>query len=266
MSASPAATAGPLAARHALVTGGGRGIGAACAAALAADGARVSLLGRTARPLAEVAARLGGPAHAQAITADVTDPAAVEAAFADARARFGPVHILINNAGRAASAKFTETDPALWQALLAVNLTASYLCARQAIPDMLAEDFGRIINIASTAGLRGGAYVTAYAAAKHGVIGLTRSLALEYASRRITVNALCPGYTDTDIVKETVVNIARKTGRTPEQALEALLATNPQRRLIRPEEIAHAMLWFCRPGTESVTGQSLAIAGGEAHS
>lgn len=261
MSASPAATAGPLAARHALVTGGGRGIGAACAAALAADGARVSLLGRTARSLAKVAARLGGSAHA--ITADVTDPAAVEAAFTEARARFGPVHILINNAGRAASAKFTETDPALWQALLAVNLTASYLCARQAIPDMLAEDFGRIVNIASTAGLRGGAYIAAYAASKHGVIGLTRSLALEYASRRITVNALCPGYTDTDIVKETLVNIAHKTGRTPEQALEALLATNPQRRLIQPAEVAHAMLWLCRPGTESVTGQSLAIAGGE---
>lgn len=262
--ASDAAT-GALAGRHALVTGGGRGIGAACAAALAAEGARVSLLGRTSGELDDVVQRLGGSEGAQAITADVADETAVEAAFVQARKRFGPVHILVNNAGRARSAKFTDTDSVLWHALLAVNLTGSYLCARQAISDMLAEDFGRIVNIASTAGLRGGAYISAYSAAKHGVIGLTRSLALEYASRHITINALCPGYTDTNIVKETVVNIARKTGRSTDQALESLLATNPQRRLIRPEEVAHAMLWLCRPGTESITGQSLPIAGGEVY-
>lgn len=259
------AEAAALAGRHALVTGGGSGIGAACAAALARTGVRVSLVGRTADPLNAVAEQLGGSAHAQAIPADVTDPSAVEAAFNAARTHFGPVHILINNAGRAASAKLTDTDPQLWQSLLAVNLTASFLCARQAIADMLAEKFGRIVNIASTAGLRGGAYVAAYSAAKHGVVGLTRSLALEYALHGITVNALCPGYTDTDIVKETVVNIAAKTGRTQSEALEALLATNPQRRLIQTEEVAHAMLFLCLPGTESITGQSLVIAGGEVH-
>lgn len=264
-SGEPAAAQQPLAGRHAVVTGAGRGIGAACASALVADGARVSLLGRDRSRLEQTAARLGGPRHAQPIHTDVAEPAAVARAFVAARASFGPVHILINNAGQARSAKFTDTDPALWHALLAVNLTGTYLCAREVVPDMLAEGFGRIVNIASVAGLRGGAYIAAYAAAKHGVIGLTRSLAIEYATRSITVNALCPGFTDTDIVRDAVANIVRKTGRTPEAALESLLASNPQRRLIQPAEVAHAMRWLVRPGTESVTGQSLPIAGGEVY-
>ena len=251
--------------RHAVVTGAGRGIGAACAAALAANGARVTLLGRDLSRLEDTAQAVGGAPRALPLEADVTDEASLERAFGAARVEFGPVHILINNAGRAASAKFTDTDPALWQALLAVNLTGPYLCARQAIPDMLTEGFGRVVNIASTAGLRGGAYIAAYAASKHGVIGLTRSLALEYAARPITVNALCPGFTDTDIVKDAIAHITSKTNRTPEQALESLRTANPQRRLITPVEVAHAMLWLCRPGTESITGQRLAIAGGEVY-
>jgi NAD(P)-dependent dehydrogenase (short-subunit alcohol dehydrogenase family) len=245
------------------VTGGSRGIGAVIAQSLVHDGARVSLLGRDEARLAEVAATLGGRAHAAAMTADVTDATSVAKAFAAARAQFGPVHILINNAGQAAAAKFTDTDEVLWKRILDVNLTGTYLCTRQAVPDMLQLGFGRVVNVASIAGLRGAAYISAYATSKHAVIGLTRSLALEFATRNITVNAVCPGYTNTDIVKEAVSNISRKTGRSESEALATLLATNPQRRLIEPEEVAHTVLWLCRPGTESITGQSLVIAGGE---
>jgi NAD(P)-dependent dehydrogenase (short-subunit alcohol dehydrogenase family) len=252
-----------LSGRHALVTGASRGIGAAIAAALAAAGARVSLVGRDAQRLTEVAAQLGGSDRAVAVVGDVTRGDAVRSAFAAARQKLGPVHILVNNAGQAASAPFADTDEALWNRILGVNLTGTYLCAREAIADMLQAGFGRIVNIASIAGLRGAAYISAYAASKHAVIGLTRSLALEYATRNITVNAVCPGYTDTEMVKQAVGNIMRKTGRSESEALAALTVTNPQRRLITPAEVSNAVLWLCRPGTESVTGQSIVIAGGE---
>lgn len=252
-----------LAGRHAVVTGASRGIGAVIAAVLAADGVCVSLLGRDAGNLKRVSDNLGGKDQAFPIVADLTDPPSVQSAFAAARARFGPVHLLINNAGQAASAKFTDTDEALWGRLFAVNLTGTYLCTRQAVPDMLAAGFGRIVNIASTAGLRGAAYISAYASSKHAVIGLTRSLALEYASRNITVNAVCPGFVDTDIVKEAIANIKSKTGRSDSEALAALVATNPQRRLVEPREVADTVMWLCRPGSESVTGQSIVLAGGE---
>jgi len=201
--------------------------------------------------------------RAAPVTVDVTQPDSVRAAFATARERFGPPHILINNAGQAASAKFTDTDEALWNRIMAVNVTGVFLCTRQALPEMLKLGFGRIVNIASIAGLRGGAYISAYVASKHAVIGLTRSLALELATKGITVNAVCPGYTDTDIVRDAVGKIASATGRSEREALEGLLATNPQRRLIMPKEIAHAVMWLCRPGTESMTGQSIVLAGGE---
>jgi len=253
----------PLSGRHALVTGASRGIGAAIAAALAADGATVSLIGRDAARLDQLAAELGGPDRAVPVVADVTEAASVKEAFATARRHLGPVHILVNNAGQAASAKFSDTDEALWHRILGVNLTGTYLCTRAAVADMLQAGFGRIVNIASTAGLRGAAYISAYAASKHAVIGLTRSLALEYATRNITVNAVCPGYTDTDMARQAISNIRAKTGRSESEALAAITATNPQRRLIAPAEVSHAVLWLCRPGTESVTGQSLVIAGGE---
>lgn len=253
----------PLSGRHALVTGASRGIGAAIATALAADGARVTLLGRDAERLAQVSARIGTAQSRAALVADITRADSVREAFAAARRQLGPVHILVNNAGQAASAKFTDTDEALWNRLLGVNLTGTYLCTREAVPDMLEAGFGRIVNIASIAGLRGAAYVSAYAASKHAVIGLTRSLALEYATRNITVNAVCPGYTDTDMVRQAIGNIVQKTGRSEGEALAALTITNPQRRLITPAEISNAVLWLCRPGTESVTGQSIVIAGGE---
>jgi NAD(P)-dependent dehydrogenase (short-subunit alcohol dehydrogenase family) len=256
MSAAP-----KLAGMHALVTGASRGIGAVIAAALVAEGVRVSLLGRDAAGLEGVVAELGGAALA--ITTDITDAAAVQNAFAVARSHFGPIQLLINNAGQAASAKFTDTDEALWNRLIAVNLTGTFLCSRQAIPDMLQAGFGRIVNIGSTAGLRGGAYISAYASSKHAVIGLTRSLALEYATRNITVNAICPSYVDTDITRNAIANIMSKTGRSESEALAALVSNNPQRRLIQPHEIADTVMWLCRPGSESVTGQSIVLAGGE---
>jgi NAD(P)-dependent dehydrogenase (short-subunit alcohol dehydrogenase family) len=246
---------------HAVVTGASRGIGAVVAAALAAEGVRVSLMGRDTAALGRVARELG--ADSIAITTDVADSTSVHSAFAAARERFGPVQLLINNAGQAASAKFTETDEALWNRLIAVNLNGTYLCSRQAVPDMLQAGFGRIVNVASIAGLRGAAYISAYVSSKHAVIGLTRSLALEYATRNITVNAVCPGYVDTDIVKSAVANIMNKTGRSESEALAALVATNPQRRLIEPREVADTVMWLCRPGSESVTGQSIVLAGGE---
>lgn len=256
------ADARSLAGRHAVVTGASRGIGAAVALALLGEGARVSMLGRDEARLAQVARESAAASECAPIVVDVTRAESVRSAFAAARERFGPIHLLINNAGQAASAKLLDTDEALWNRLFAVNVNGVYLCTRAALPDMLAAGFGRIVNIASIAGLRGAAYISAYAASKHAVIGLTRSLALELASTSITVNAVCPGYTDTDIVREAIANIAKKTGRSEAEAMRSLVAANPQQRLIEPGEVAHTVLWLCRPGTESVTGQSLVLAGG----
>jgi NAD(P)-dependent dehydrogenase (short-subunit alcohol dehydrogenase family) len=253
--------AAALTGRHALVTGGGRGIGAAIASRLAAEGARVTLMARTRGQVEEAARSLGE--SAQAVCADVADAAAVAGAFEHAAQAFGPIDILINNAGQARSALLHKTPDELWQQMLAVNLTGVYHGIRAALPRMLERGFGRIVNIASTAGLRGYPFVAAYCASKHGVIGLTRALALEVAQRNVTVNAVCPGYTETAIVEEAIANIRKMTGRSAEAAREALVRTNPQGRLIQPAEIANTVAWLCLPGTESVTGQSIAIAGGE---
>ena len=254
------ASAQALAGWHAVVTGGGRGIGAAIATALAAAGARLTLMGRTLGPLQEKAAAL--PA-AQAMACDVTDEPAVAAAFAQASEAFGPVAILINNAGGAASAPLGRTSLALLREMLDVNLVSAFLCSRAVLPDMLAASFGRIVNVASIAGLKGAPYISAYAAAKHAVVGLTRALAMETAAKGITVNAVCPGYTDTDLVRRTIANIVEKTGRSDAEAAAALVGTNPQGRLIRPDEVASTVLWLCAPGAEAITGQAIAIAGGE---
>jgi NAD(P)-dependent dehydrogenase (short-subunit alcohol dehydrogenase family) len=255
-----------LAGRHAVVTGAGRGIGTAVARTLAAAGARVSLLGRDIQTLKTAASQIT-TVHPQGETftcvADVSDSAAVKEAILGARARFGPVHLLINNAGQAESAPFLKTDEALWQRMLAVNLTGTYLCSREVLPDMLQGAFGRIVNIASTAGLRGYAYVAAYVASKHGVIGLTRALALEIATSGVTVNAICPGYTDTDLVRNAIDTIVTQTGRSAQAARDMLVRGNPQQRLIAPQEIAEAVLWLCGAQTASITGQCLTIAGGE---
>jgi NAD(P)-dependent dehydrogenase (short-subunit alcohol dehydrogenase family) len=256
------ATMLPLAGRHAFVTGAGSGIGLAVTNALAEHGVRVTLMGRNRENL-EKAAKALAAGQAHVVQGDVSSQTSVAAAFEDARAAFGPVEILVNNAGKAASAPLHKADDALWHSILAVNLTGSYYCIREALPDMLKAGYGRIVNVASIAGLIGAAYITAYCASKHGLIGLTRALAREVATRNITVNAVCPGYTDTAIVRSAVDNIRAKTGRTEEEALAVLAASNPQKRLIRPEEVAHMVLWLCLPGTESITGQSLPIGGGD---
>ena len=249
-----------LSGKHAVVTGGSRGIGAAVTDILLAHGARVTSVSRNASPIRESGA---SDSELQHVNADVSDPAAVKKAFDTARAKLGAIAILVNNAGQAASAPFLKTNADLWRRIMAVDLDGTFYCTQAALPDMLAAGWGRIVNISSTSGLTGYAYVSAYCAAKHGVIGLTRSIAVEVATKGVTVNAVCPSYTDTDIVKEAVANIVAKTGRTAEQAQTELVARNPQKRLVSPEEVANAVAWLCLPGSESVTGQAITLAGGE---
>jgi len=252
---------GGLTGRHAVVTGGGRGIGRAIAEMLAGEGASVTLIGRDRARLAAAASGLG--AQADVAICDVSDGDSVAHAFHEIRARHAAIDILVNNAGQAASAPFAKTDAALWEKMLAVNLTGTFLCAREVVPGMVERRWGRIVNVASTAGLVGYPYVAAYCAAKHGVIGLTRALALETARAGVTVNAVCPGYTETDIVAEAVANIVQKTGKSEDEARAALVRHNPQGRMVQPAEVANAVRWLCLPGAESVTGQAISIAGGE---
>ena len=245
--------------RHALVTGGSRGIGAAIAGALAAAGARASVLGRDRAALEAVAARTGGAA----VTADVTDAAALQSAIAEAEAGIAPIDILVNNAGAAETAKFTAADDALWERMIALNLTSVVRATRRVLPGMLERGWGRVITVASTAGLKGYAYVSAYSAAKHAVVGMTRSLALETARSGVTVNAVCPGYTDTDLVRDSVARLAERTGKPAEALVAEMVAGNPQRRLIEPEEVARTVVWLADPASGSMTGQAIAVAGGE---
>ncbi|MDR1969487.1 MAG: SDR family oxidoreductase [Burkholderiaceae bacterium] len=247
--------------RHALVTGGGTGIGAAVAQRLAANGMNVTVLGRGRAKLQAVVARR--PAQLHAVSADVCDAGQVAAALADAQARFGAVQVLVNNAGQAESAPFMKMDMGLWQRMLDVNLTGTMLCTQAVLPGMLAAGWGRVINVASTAGQLGYAYVSAYCAAKHGVIGLTRALALEFAARGVTVNAVCPGYTETDIVRQSIERIVAKTGRSAQQARAEFVKSNPQGRLVQPDEVADAVAWLAGEGAGAVNGQSVSVSGGE---
>lgn len=257
----------PLEGQHALVTGGARGIGAAISLALLEQGAHLSVLGRDLAQLqawrAALPPNLLPQQQIHLLQADVADAAQVQAAFTDALRAIGQIDILINNAGQAISAAFLKTDAELWQRMIAVNLTGSMHCIQQVLPSMLERKSGRIINIASTAGLVGYAYVSAYCAAKHGVLGLTRSLALEVARKGITVNAVCPGYCDTDIVQESIARVMQTTGRSQEQAIAEFVKGNPQQRLVQPQEVANTVLWLCSPGAAAITGQAISVSGGE---
>lgn len=248
--------------KHALVTGGGSGIGLAIAQALLQQGVKVTITGRTETKLQDALSQLNSQ-QARAVVMDVSDAESVREAFAQARENFGEIDILINNAGQASSAPFLKTDEALWQQMLAVNLTGSFLCSQEALPAMSKAGWGRIVNVASTAALKGYAYVAAYCAAKHGVLGLTRALAVEVAQKGVTVNAVCPGFTETDIVQDAIRNIVAKTGRTEEEARAELASANPQKRLIQPQEVAQTVVWLCQPSSASQNGQAIAIAGGE---
>ncbi len=249
-----------LAGRHAVVTGGGRGIGRAVAHALVAAGATVTVIGRTESHLVEAVAC--GDAHGYLIL-DVTEETAVLHGLRRIAAARGPIDILVANAGAAESGPFVKTDSTVFRRMLDLNLMGVVHAAHAVLPDMITRGHGRIIAIASTAGLKGYAYVTAYTAAKHAVVGFTRALALETAAAGVTVNAVCPGYTQTDLVDDSLTRIAEKTGRSREAALADLLKDKPLGRLIRPEEVAAACIWLASDVASGVTGTSIAVAGGE---
>ncbi|MGB0571468.1 MAG: SDR family NAD(P)-dependent oxidoreductase [Alphaproteobacteria bacterium] len=257
------ATPAPLNEKLAIVTGGGRGIGRATALALAARGADLVLLGRTERNVKKTAIDIRNQSdvtvHARAL--DVTDGDAVERTFQALIDELGPPAILVNNAGGAESAPFAALDRDNWDTTLAVNLTSVYACTHAVLPAMIEAGYGRIINIASTAGLEGYPYVAAYCAAKHGVVGLTRSLALEVERKGITVNAVCPGYTDTEMLQAAIRKIAATTGRSEADARDELAAANAGGRLVQPEEVAEMVAALCGLAAKTVTGQALDLRG-----
>lgn len=245
-----------LAGHRVLITGGGSGVGADMALAFAAAGAEVVVAGRRREALDAVVA---GEPRMRAIEADVSVESDVVQLFAAA----GPVDIVIANAGAAESAPITRTSIDVWQRMMAVNLTGVFLTLREGVRQLEGRGWGRLITVASSAGLRGYAYVSAYTAAKHGAVGLTRAVAQEVAGSGITANALCPGYVDTELTERTIANIMATTGRSHDEALRALTRANPQGRLVQPAEVTAAALWLCGPGSAAVNGQAIAIDGGE---
>lgn len=242
--------------RRAVVTGGGRGIGRAVALALASAGHHVTVLGRNATTLSETAALAGGDAR----VVDVTDAAALIAVLT----ALGPTDILVSNAGAAESAPFLKSDDALFQRMMAVNFDSVVTASRAVLPGMIDRGFGRIVSVASLAGVKGYPYVTAYTAAKHAVVGFTRALALEVARKGVTVNAVCPGYVDTDLMTANIDRVMAKTGRSHAEALAEFTRANPQDRLIAPEEVADTVRWLCGDAAGAINGQAIAVSGGEA--
>jgi 3-hydroxybutyrate dehydrogenase len=250
--------------RTALITGGGRGVGAAVAGRLAAAGATVLVAARTTEQVEGVAARLRAAGHtAHAETCDMADAAAVQRLAARARERMGQVDILVNNAGAALASALHKTTLEDWNRLFAINATSAFLCLKAFLPGMVERRWGRVVNVASIAGLRGDRYISAYAASKHALVGLTRSAAVEAAPHGVTVNAVCPGYLATDMTRASIERIMRATGRTEDQALDAILQTTPQKRLIEADEVAAAVEYLCGDAASGVNGEALVIDGGE---
>ncbi len=258
-------SAGYLIGKHAIITGGGRGIGAAIAWELAQLQAQVSLMGRNEEVLAEQASRLVGSfgIRVEYTECDIHKEQSVTRAFTAVQKKLGPAYVLVNNAGQAEGAAFLDTSRKLWDEMLNLNLTGTFLCTQQVLPAMLEARSGRIINIASTAGLKGYSHVVAYCASKHGVIGLTRALAAETVRCGITVNAVCPAYTEGQMTDRTIDTLSRATSRTKEEAREMLVRKIPRGSLIRPEEVANAVGWLCAPEASAITGQAIVVAGGE---
>ena len=244
--------------RHALVTGGGTGIGAAAATHLHAAGAKITVTGRRLEPLQDIAARVG----ATAVQCDVTDRARIAAAFDEGRTANGPVEILVVNAGIAESAPFHKMTRHSWDRIIATNLTAAFDCVQAALPDLLASENGRLVFVASVASLRGVPYAAHYAASKHGLLGLARSLAAEYAKTNLTVNAVCPGYVDTPMTDQSIARVSEITGRSEEQSRSAITNMNASGRLVDPDGIATIILTLCLPQSRDVTGAAITIDGG----
>jgi 3-hydroxybutyrate dehydrogenase len=254
-----------LADKIALVTGGGRGIGRAVASQFAREGARVAVAARTETEVARVAVEIAEESGVETahVVCDVSDAESVARMFASVAERFGRgADVLVNNAGVAESAPLTKTDDQFWQRHLSINLSGTFYCMRAAMPSMLASGWGRIINIASIAGKTGAPYIAAYAASKHGVLGLTRSVALEVAAKGITVNAICPGYVETDMTTRAVENITAKTGKTTDEARDIINRMSPQNRLIEPEEVAALALLLASEEGRGINGQAINIDGG----
>jgi NAD(P)-dependent dehydrogenase (short-subunit alcohol dehydrogenase family) len=250
----------PLAGRHALITGGGTGIGAAAAEHLHAAGAKVSLLGRRLEPLQKIAGRLSG----YAVSCDVTVPEEIAKAFEEARTLNGPFDLLIVNAGIAESAPFHKMSRESWDRIIGTNLTAAFECSRAAIGDLLQSDNGRLVFVASVASLRGVPYAAHYAASKHGLLGLMRSLAAEYAKTSLTVNAVCPGYVDTPMTDQSVARVSEITGRSEDQARSAITNMNASGRLVDPQAIGNVIAMLCLPLSRDINGAAITIDGGTA--